>query len=95
MKKFELALVINGNENEEGKEKVLTKVVDLIKNLTGKVEKIDDWGKRRLAYEINKMREGYYYFITFESEELIMKLIDERIRFMEKVLRFLIVRVDE
>ena len=56
---------------------------------------VEDWGKKRLAYEIQKMREGFYYFIQFESEADAPAQIEQRVRIMDNVLRFLCVRKDE
>ena len=92
MNKYELALVINGKLTDEARDEALEKVKALIERFEGSIVKVDDWGKRRLAYDIQKVREGFYYFITFESEPGAPAQIEERIRIMETVLRFLIVR---
>jgi small subunit ribosomal protein S6 len=95
MNQYELALVINGKLTDELRDEALEKVKALIERFDGSIVKVDDWGKRRLAYEIQKVREGFYYFITFESEATAPAQIEKRIRIMETVLRFLIVRVEE
>ena len=56
---------------------------------------VDDWGKKRLAYEIQKMREAYYYFIQFDAEATAPAEIEQRMRIMDNVLRYLCVRNDE
>ena len=53
---------------------------------------VDEWGKKRLAYEIQKMKEAYYYFIHFESETTTPGEIEERIRIMDGVIRYLCVK---
>lgn len=88
---YELAVVINGTVSEEVKNETLEKVKALIPRFNGNVVKVDDWGKRRLAYDIQKVREGFYYFITFEAPVSAPKEIESRIRILETVLRFLIV----
>jgi len=95
MNQYELALVINGKLTDELRDEALEKVKALIERFDGSIVKVDDWGKRRLAYEIQKVKEGFYYFITFESEASAPAQIEKRIRIMETVLRFLIVRVEE
>lgn len=95
MNKYELALVINGKLADEARDEALEKVKGYIERFGGSIVNVDDWGKRRLAYEIQKMREGFYYFITFESEPESPAQIEARIRIMETVIRFLIVRVEE
>ena len=63
MNKYELALVLNPLLDEEAKTEAFNKVQDLITRFGGTIEKVDDWGKRRLAYEIKKVNEGFYSFI--------------------------------
>ncbi len=94
MNQYELALVINGKFADEDRDVALEKVKALIERFDGNIAKVDDWGKRRLAYEIQKVREGFYYFITFESEAEAPAQIEKRIRIMEPVLRFLIVKAE-
>ncbi|MDF2944738.1 MAG: hypothetical protein K0S01_3596, partial [Herbinix sp.] len=60
----------------------------------GTITTVDDWGKKRLAYEIQKMKEGYYYFIQFESDSTVPNEIEQRIRIMENVIRYLCIRKD-
>ena len=55
---------------------------------------VDDWGKRKLAYEIQKMREAYYYFVHFEADATCPAEVENRIRIMEDVIRYLCVRLD-
>ena len=61
----------------------------------GEVTKVDDWGKRRLAYEINKIKEGYYYFIDFSANGDAPAEIESRIRIMESVMRYLTIRLED
>lgn len=93
MNKYELAVVLKTSEDDSHKEE-LEKVQSLITRFDGVVDKVDEWGKRRLAYEINKINEGYYSFITFLAEAEVPKEIESRLRIAENVLRYLIIRVD-
>lgn len=92
MNKYELALVLRPDLDEETKATENQKVQDLIARFGGTIEKIDDWGKRRLAYEIKKVNEGFFSFISFDAEGAAPAEIESRIRIMESVLRYLIVR---
>lgn len=92
MNKYELALVIRPDLEEEARIAESQKVQDLITRFGGTIEKIDDWGKRRLAYEIKKVNEGFYSFISFDAEASAPAEIESRLRIMENVLRYLIVR---
>lgn len=95
MNKYELAVVVNAKIEDEERAAVVDKCKALIERFGGTITKVDDWGKKRLAYEIQKMREGFYYFIQFEAESSAPAEIESRIRIMDNVLRYLIVRNDE
>ena len=95
MHKYEFALILDPNLDEDALKVEFEKVTALITRFGGTVEKVDDWGKRRLAYEIGKKNEGYYYFITILTPPQAPREIEDRIRIMESVLRYLIVRIDE
>jgi small subunit ribosomal protein S6 len=92
MNTYELALVINGKVEEDVKNGALEKVKGYVERFGGTISKVDDWGKRRLAYEIDKVKEGFYYFITFESDASAPAEIEKRVRIMESVLRYLVIR---
>ena len=92
MNKYELALVLRPDLDEEAKAAELQKVQDLIVRFEGTVDKVDDWGKKRLAYPIRKLNEGFYYFIDFSAAGTTPAEIESRVRIMEGVLRYLIVR---
>ena len=95
MKNYELAVVYNPNLDEEALAAEKASVNALIERFGGTVEKIDDWGKRRLAYEIQKLNEGVYNFITFSAETTAPAEIESRMRIKENVLRYLIIAEDE
>lgn len=94
MNKYELALVLNANIDDETKTATFEKAKDLIARFGGTVEKVDDWGKRKLAYEIKKQSEGYFSFTTFNAEPTVPAEIEQRVRIMDNVLRYLIIRQD-
>ena len=92
MNKYELALVVNAKIEDEARVATVDKVKSIIEQFGGTITNVDEWGKKRLAYEIQKMREGYYYFIHFEAEATAPAEIEGRLRIMDNVLRFLCVR---
>lgn len=94
MNKYELALILRPDLEEEVRIEEAQKVQDLITRFGGTIEKIDDWGKRRLAYEIKKVNEGFFSFISFDAEGTAPAEIESRVRIMESVLRYLVVRKD-
>ena len=95
MNKYELGVVIRADLDEEVYRGELDRVKGLIDRFGGTIEKIDDWGRRKLAYPIEKLAEGMYTFITYSSEGGTPKEVENRIRLMENVLRFLTIRKDE
>ena len=94
MNQYELALVVNAKIEDEERAATLEAVKELITRFGGTVSNVDDWGKKRLAYEIQKMNDGYYYFIQFEADSNVPNEIEQRIRIMEKVIRYLCIRKD-
>ncbi len=94
MNKYELAVVLNAKVEDEVRADVLEKVKNLITRFQGNITNVDEWGKRKLAYEIQKMKEGFYYFIQFESEAGTPAEIEQRIRIMDNVIRYLCIRQD-
>ena len=95
MSKYELAVVISAKLEEEARADAFEKVKALIERFGGQITNIDDWGKKKLAYEIQKMNEGFYYFIQFDAEATVPAEIESRVRIMDNVLRYLCVRQDE
>ena len=94
MNKYELALILNAKIEDEARAKVVEKVEEYIGRFGGTVTDVDEWGKRRLAYEIQKMREGFYYFIRFDAAPDCPAELERRLRIMDNVLRFLCVKQD-
>lgn len=95
MNKYELALVLNAKVEDEERLALLERVKGYITRFGGEISDIDEWGKKQLAYEIQKMREGYFYFIHFTAESSAPGEIEDHIRIIDGVLRFLCVRMDE
>ena len=92
MNKYELAVVVNAKIEDDARLATIEKVQNYITRFGGTVTNVDEWGKRKLAYEIQKMREGFYYFIKFESEATAPAEIESRLRIMDNVIRFLCVK---
>ena len=92
MSKYELAVVVSAKIEDDARAEVIEKVKALVTRFGGNITDVDEWGKKRLAYEIQKMKEAYYYFIHFESETTTPGEIEERIRIMDGVIRYLCVK---
>jgi small subunit ribosomal protein S6 len=94
MNKYELGLVIRANLDEEALKAEIAAILELVERFGGVVEKTDDWGKRKLAYEIDKQTEGFYSFITIDSPPSMPKEVEARLNIRENVLRYLVIRKD-
>ena len=92
MNKYELALVVSAKVEDEVRDAVVEKAKGYITRYNGVITDVEEWGKKKLAYEIQKMKEAYYYFIHFESDAETPGEIEQRIRIMDNVLRYLCVR---
>ena len=92
MSKYELAVVVSAKLEDDARAEVIEKVKALVTRFGGNITDVDEWGKKRLAYEIQKMKEAYYYFFHFESETTTPGEIEERIRIMDGVIRYLCVK---
>ena len=95
MNKYELALVVNAKAEDEVRLATVEKVKEYITRFGGTVTNVDEWGKKKLAYEIQKMKEGDYYFIQFDSDADCPNELEKRVRILDNVIRYLCVRQEE
>ena len=95
MNKYELALVVSANVEDEVRTATIEKVNELITRFGGTITDPGTCEKKKLAYDIQHMSEGFYSFIKFEAEAAAPAEIESRIRIMDNVLRFLIVKDGE
>lgn len=95
MNKYELALVVSANVEDEVRTATIEKVNELIARFGGTITDPGTSEKKKLAYDIQHMSEGFYSFIKFEAEAAAPAEIESRIRIMDNVLRFLIVKDGE
>ena len=90
---YELALVLNGKLEDDARAEALEKVQNYITRFGGSVLNVDDWGKKKFAYDINKQKEGFYYFIKFQSEDNnCPNELEANVRIMDPVVRYLVVK---
>ena len=94
MNKYESVVIINPNVDEEGIKALVQKFTDLINN-DGKVEKVDELGKRKLAYEVQKNKEGYYVVFYFEANPSLISELERNYRITDEVIKFMSVKVEE
>ena len=95
MNKYELALVVSAKIEDDARAAVVAKAQDYVTRAGGVVSEVEEWGKKKLAYDVQKQSEGFYYFIQFEAESNVPAIVEQDVRIMDNVLRFLCVRKDE
>ncbi|MBF7081390.1 30S ribosomal protein S6 [Desulfallas sp. Bu1-1] len=95
MRQYELVFIIRPDLEEEAVEAVIEKVKALAENNGAEVTKLDKWGKRRLAYEIKHVREGYYVVMNFKGEAAVAAELDRVLKITDEILRHIIVRDDD
>ena len=91
MNKYETLFILNTSLEEEAKKAIIEKFKGVIENGGGTVENVDFWGKRKLAYEIAKVSEGYYTLINFTAGTELPRELDRIFRITDGVIRHIIV----
>ena len=95
MNKYELALIVNAKIEDDARTATVERAKEYITRAGGTVTEVEECGKKKLAYEIQKMSDGFYYFIQFDAAADAPAQIEQNVRIMDNVLRFLCVRKDE
>ncbi|HEY7364809.1 MAG TPA: 30S ribosomal protein S6 [Methylomirabilota bacterium] len=93
LRAYEILVIVDSRPTDEEVAAVLVELGELIKGLGAEITNVENWGKRRLAYDIRKQREGTYGVLTVSAEPAMIKEFERQLRLNEKVLRFLSVRV--
>ncbi len=92
MNKYEMTVVVSAKIEDDERAAVIEKCKKYVTRFGGNVTNVDEWGKKKLAYEVQKMKEAFYYFIQFEAEATAPAEIESRVRIMDNVVRYLIVK---
>ena len=92
--KYETVIVLSAKLGEEGNAELVEKFKALIAK-HGTVESVDEWGKRRLAYEINDRTEGFYYLVNFKADSSFPKELERQYKITDGILRTIVIRKDE
>lgn len=93
MNKYEMVIVMKPNLEEEDRQNVLERLKEAISEF-GTVGELDEWGQRKLAYEINYIKEGHYYVLNYEAEPQVVEEVERRARISDRIIRYLTVRKD-
>lgn len=94
MTNYELMFIIDPALEDEAKQATIEAVKGIIEK-EGEVTDVDEWGLRKMAYQIQKKSEGYYVVMTFKAESTLPKELDRRLRISDNVMRHIIVNKDE
>ena len=95
MNKYELALVVSAKIEDDARTATVEKAKEYIVRAGGTVTEVEEQGKKKLAYEIQHLTEGFFYFIQFDAASEVTAVVEQDVRIMDNVLRFLCVRKDE
>lgn len=91
MRSYELVIIIQPDLEEDAVKGIIEKIQGWISDAGGSITKIDNWGKRRMAYEINKRRDGRYVLFEMQMPPTFSAELERNLRFLESVIRFSII----
>ncbi len=94
-REYETIFILRPDTNQEGITQVNTRVRSVIDGMGGKILKLDNWGKRKLAYEIKKQLKGIYLYWQFLGTTGMVEEIERNLRMLDSVVRYYTVKVDE
>jgi small subunit ribosomal protein S6 len=94
-REYETVYILRPNTANDGVAEVNTKVKGIIEGLGGKILKVDNWGKRRLAYEVSKERKGIYLYWRYLANSGVVEETERNLRMLDNVIRYMTVKVDE
>ena len=95
MNKYEVVYIIDPAVEEEARKELIAKFNTLISENGGSVEKVEEWGKRRLAYAIDYKTEGYYVLVNFEAEAELPKELERNLQISDSVIRYQVIKLIE
>ncbi len=95
MRKYETIFILDPDLEEEQAQSALEKVKGIITQTNGEILKVEDWGKRKLAYEVKKKAKGHYILIHFVGSPALLSELERNFRVMDAVIKFQSVRLDE
>ena len=94
MTDYELALIVRSSVEESEIKKTISSTEKEIEKMNGKIHSRDDWGMRKFSYKIEKEDTGYYYFIKFSLDSQLVSKLESYIKLQEKILRYLLSKLD-
>jgi len=95
MAKYESMYILKPDMEEEKKDALIKRFSELVSSNGGEIENVDEWGKRRLAYPINYINDGYYILMTFQAPPELPAELERNYRISDDVLRYIVVNLDK
>lgn len=95
MNKYEVVYIIDPAVEDEARKALIAKFNDLITGNGGSVDKVEEWGKRRLAYAIDYKTEGYYVLVNFQAEAELPKELERNLQISDSVIRYQVIKLIE
>jgi len=92
---YELLYIIKPDLDAEQTAATVEKFAELVRSNKGEIVKLDQWGKRRLAYEVQDYREGFYVLMQFKAEPAVASEVERIMKISENIIKYLITRIDE
>lgn len=93
MRKYEGVFIFKPNLEDDVRNKAFDKIKAVIED-NGNIIEVDEWGNRKLAYEINYIKEGYYIIVNFEAKNDVVKEVERKSRISDEIIRYMVVRKD-
>ena len=92
MNKYEVVYIIDPAVEDEARKALINRFNDLIAENGGTVDKVEEWGKKRLAYAIDYKTEGYYVLVNFQAEAELPKELERNLQISDSVIRYQVIR---
>ena len=94
MRKYETIFILRPSLEEEKRNEIIEKFKGIIA-ADGEIEKVEEWGNKRLAYEIEKLREGYYVHVNFKANPTLPKERERNFKISDDVIRFIVINLED
>lgn len=95
MTNYEIMYIIRPNIEEEAQKAVVERFSTILTDNGATIDKVDEKGSKRLAYEINDYRDGYYVVVTFQGDQTAINEFDRQAKFSDDIIRHMVIRLDE
>lgn len=95
MNYYEKVMIVDSNLDDSAAEEAVTKIKDVITKQGGEIFNVDNWGRRKLAYELNKHQKGNYFLLTFKAPPATIQELEKACRVIDPIIKFMVVRYEK